>query len=227
MSTPAYRGVMARRPAVGPTLAGADSSRLRRDRDNIRELLLEAAIAEFAQKGYNGASTTSIANRAEAHQPQINYHFSSKPELWKAAVDCLFTQLDAALADIEFDKDLTAGFAELVRRIVVHAASHPELNQIMVQESTAPSERLTWITETHVRQRYDALRELWTALRELGVAAPIDADVIYYVVVGATSLPFINHAEARMLLTGDLGSDEQIDSHVAGILAMLLPGLQT
>ena len=66
--------------------------------------------------------------------------------------------------------------------------------------------------------------KLFSHKRELGVAAPIDADVIYYIVVGATSLPFINHAEARMLLTGDLGSDEQIDSHVAGILAMLLPG---
>ena len=36
------------------------------------------------------ASTTSIARRVDAHQPQINYHFDSKQALWTAAVDHLF-----------------------------------------------------------------------------------------------------------------------------------------
>jgi hypothetical protein len=30
-------------------------------------------------------------------------------------------------------------------------AAHPELNQIMVHEGTSPSDRLTWLTETHVK----------------------------------------------------------------------------
>ena len=52
--------------------------RLRRTRTDIREALLESALIEFGAKGFDGASTRAIAQRVEAHQPQINYHFESK-----------------------------------------------------------------------------------------------------------------------------------------------------
>ena len=64
--------------------------RLRRNRSDIREALLESALVEFGAKGFDGASTRAIAARIEAHQPQINYHFESKSALWTAAVDHLF-----------------------------------------------------------------------------------------------------------------------------------------
>src|SRR5512143_2465459 len=61
--------------------------RTRAVRDDIRERLLEAALAEFGAKGFAGASTHAIARRIGAHQPQINYLFASKEALWSAAVD--------------------------------------------------------------------------------------------------------------------------------------------
>ena len=201
-----------------------DKPRPRRDRDNIRELLLDAAITEFGQKGFEAASTTSIAARADAHQPQINYHFSSKAELWRAAVDRLFAKLDDALAGIEVGGDPVVGLSELIRRMVRFAASNPELNQIMVQEAMAPSDRLVWITDTHVRPRYDALRGLWERLCDLGVTAPIDSRLFHYVFVGASSLLFANRAEAIMLLGADPCEEELIEAHVQGVIAMLLPG---
>jgi AcrR family transcriptional regulator len=66
---------------------------LRRRPENITTDLLEAAAIEFAANGFEGASTRRIAARAGAHQPQINYHFSSKEDLWKATVARLFDML--------------------------------------------------------------------------------------------------------------------------------------
>src|ERR1700691_3921284 len=111
--------------------------RVRRARADIREALLESALVEFGAKGFDGASTRSIARRVEAHQPQINYHFESKAALWTAAVDYLFGLLGQALGGV-IPADLTgvdvpqvaAGFAEGIRRFVTFAAEHPELNQI-------------------------------------------------------------------------------------------------
>src|SRR5713226_9249285 len=74
--------------------------RLRRERTDIREALLESALIEFGAKGFDGASTRSIARRIEAHQPQINYHFESKAALWTAAVDYLFGLLGEALTGV-------------------------------------------------------------------------------------------------------------------------------
>jgi AcrR family transcriptional regulator len=206
--------------------------RLRRTRTDIRAALLESALIEFGAKGFDGASTRAIASRVHAHQPQINYHFESKEALWRAAVDHLFGLLreafDGAIpADLaETDvPQLAAAFAGGIRRFVAFAAEHPELNQIMVHEGTAASDRLTWMTETHVKPVFDAIRPAWQILRDAGVAAPIDSEILYYVLIGAASLPYVNAPEVRLLTGQDPKSPTWIDAHANGLVAILLPGL--
>ena len=180
---------------------------------------------EFGELGYEGASTLSIARRADAHQPQINYHFSSKEELWRAAVDRLFADLDESAPDVTPGDDLAATFAMWIRHTVESFAARPQLNQIMAKEATAPSERLTWIVERHVQSKYDTVRRVWAELQAQGVAAPIDAELAHYVIVGAASLPFVHAAEANLLLDGDPFEPERVERHIDGLIATLLPGL--
>jgi AcrR family transcriptional regulator len=208
--------------------------RLRRKRTDIREALLESALIEFGTKGFDGASTRAIARRVEAHQPQINYHFDSKAALWTAAVDYLFGLLGEAMEGI-VPTDLTGmeasqvadAFANAIRRFVAFAAEHPELNQIMVHEGTATSERLAWMAETHVRPFFDATRPPWQLLRDAGIAAPIDSEILHYVLVGAASLPYVNAAEVRLLTGRDPNDPAWIRAHGDALVAILLPGLGT
>jgi TetR/AcrR family transcriptional regulator len=206
--------------------------RLRRARTDIRQDLLESALVEFGAKGFEGASTRAIASRVQAHQPQINYHFESKTALWTAAVNYLFGLLGEALSDVlptkltEVDApQLAAAFADAIRRLVRFAAEHPELNQIMVHEGTAASDRLTWMTETHVKPVFDAIRPAWQILRDAGFAAPIDNEIVYYVLLGAASLPYVNAPEVRLLTGRDPNNPNWIRAHAIGLVAILLPGL--
>jgi TetR/AcrR family transcriptional regulator len=206
--------------------------RLRRTRTDIRQALLESALAEFGAKGFDGASTRAIASRVRAHQPQINYHFESKTALWTAAVNYLFGLLGEALGRVlpanltEVDApQLAAAFADAIRGLVQFAAEHPELNQIMVHEGTAASDRLTWMTETHVKPVFDAISPAWRVLRDAGFAAPIDNEILYYVLVGAASLPYVNAPEVRLLTGRDPSSPDWIRAHADGLVAVLLPGL--
>jgi TetR/AcrR family transcriptional regulator len=206
--------------------------RVRRDRQDLRARLLDAALVEFGAKGFDGASTRAIAQRVDAHQPQIHYHFASKEALWSAAVDHLFDELartmdGLALATIDAESGdvgaLANAFAEMIRRFVRFAAARPELSQIMVHEATAASGRLTWVTERHVKPLYDAVRARWHRLRDAGIAAPIDDAVFHYVLVGAASLPYVNAAEAR-LLTGEEPTDPAwVEAHADSLVATLLP----
>ena len=182
---------------------------MRRTREDIRQRLLDSALVEFGAKGFDGASTRSIAQRIDAQQPQINYHFASKEALWAAAVDHLFA----------------SAFADAVRRFVRFAAARPELNQIMVHEATEDSERLRWMVERHIRPLYDATRATWQRLRDAGIAAPIDPAVVHYVIVGAASLPFVNAPEARILTGAEPTERAWVDAHADGLVATLLPGL--
>jgi AcrR family transcriptional regulator len=210
-------------------------ARARRSRGDIREQLLEAALVEFGAKGFDGASTRAIAQRVDAHQPQINYHFASKEALWHAAVDHLFGLLGEAMEGLVLPlreairtldiEALATNFAEMIRRFVAFAAAHPELNQIMVHEATEPSGRLLWMVDNYVQPLYELERIAWRRLREAGIAAPIDERMVHYVLVGAASLPFVNAPEARLLTAGEPTDPDWVAAHASGLVATLLPGL--
>ena len=204
--------------------------RARRSRADIRERLLDAALVEFGAKGFDGASTRAIAQRVDAHQPQINYHFASKEALWFAAVDHLFHLLGQEMDGLTLSADddvaaLAEVFAEMTRRFVRFAAAHPELNQIMVHEATAASDRLTWMTQRHVRPIYDMVRDAWKRMREAGIAAPIDDAMVHYVLVGAASLPYVNAPEVRLLTGAEPTDPAWVDRYAESLVKTLLPDI--
>jgi AcrR family transcriptional regulator len=192
-----------------------------------RTALLDAALAEFAAHGFEGASTRAIAAAAGTHQPQINYHFDSKDELWREAVDHLFARLDDTvgrhLRDAPSAIDDRTSFANGIRSFVRAAAQLPELNRIMVQEATIDSDRLRWIVERHTRPRFERLIADWQVLREAGEVPDIDEVVLYYSLVGAASLAYVNAPEAR-LLGHDTRSAWFIDAHADALVILFLGG---
>ncbi len=194
--------------------------------EETRQALLVAALTEFANNGFDGASTRSIAEAAGSHQPQINYHFDSKETLWQAAVDHLFRRLDELMAAQAVDA-LSAlssrdRMATSIRALVHAVAELPELNRIMVREATTESGRLTWIVERHVRPRFNELVTSWRQVEDEGVTNPMDGAVFYYSLIGAISLPYVNAPEAR-LLGVDPSSDSFISAHADAVVRMFLP----
>src|SRR6266436_567966 len=60
-----------------------------------RGAILDAAIAEFAERGFEGASIRAIADRLGLQHPLITYHYRSKDVLWRAAAEHAFAQIRA------------------------------------------------------------------------------------------------------------------------------------
>lgn len=205
--------------------------RPRRTRDDLRDRLLDSALEEFAAKGFDGASTRSIAEHADAYQPQINYHFSSKEALWEVAVDHLFGLLAGEVGDVahlgEIGDAVELGWAlaGVLRRFVGFASAHPELNRIMVREGAEDGARLRWMVEHHVRPWYDGTRLVWERLGGAGIAAPIPPDRVYWVIVGMSSLPFVNAPEVRILTGEDPTGPAWVGAQADAVVATLLPGL--
>ncbi|HEV8014858.1 MAG TPA: CerR family C-terminal domain-containing protein [Stellaceae bacterium] len=102
-----------------------------RGEDTARRILL-AAIEVFAEEGYEGASTRSLAGRAGVNAPAIQYYFGSKEGLYRAVIGHIAglvearlvpvtTRIAAALAGQPAPPELTAllldlldGFVDLV-----------------------------------------------------------------------------------------------------------------
>lgn len=71
---------------MGDMSAKPTARRRRRSGGEIRLLLLDAAREEFAARGYGGATTRAIAQRADVAEALIFRTFESKEKLFDAAV---------------------------------------------------------------------------------------------------------------------------------------------
>ena len=78
-------GIMTPAAAAGP----------RQTAEDRREQVLKAAISEFAELGYQAASTAAIARRAGISQPYIYALFPNKQELFLAVHDRVISRIRA------------------------------------------------------------------------------------------------------------------------------------
>jgi TetR/AcrR family transcriptional regulator len=205
------------------TATADTNNRTRRSSEHVIRDLLDAGAVEFAAHGFAGASTRRIAQRAGAHQPQINYHFTSKEQLWRATVDHLFAQMNATLPALGDRPSPSDAFEAVLRSFVRFSAKRPELDRIINLEATAPSLRLDWLVATHLRPRFELVSTGWAALRDSGRGADLTAAEVWEVLTGFGALHFAN---APMLtLLGIHGGDDrsEADAHADRILAIVLP----
>ncbi|MEU9890678.1 TetR/AcrR family transcriptional regulator [Sphaerisporangium sp. NPDC051011] len=71
-----------------------EGRRPRVDASRRREQILEAALAEFSQKGLHGGSTVTIAQQVGISHPNLFRLFSTKKELFLAVLVRLFETID-------------------------------------------------------------------------------------------------------------------------------------
>ncbi|MGV9722266.1 TetR family transcriptional regulator [Nocardia beijingensis] len=71
-----------------------------RDAERTKRCLLEAALEEFAAKGYAGARVGAIAERAGVNKQLITYYFGGKKGLYRA-LQANWLEREAALSDPE------------------------------------------------------------------------------------------------------------------------------
>ncbi|AWW41878.1 TetR/AcrR family transcriptional regulator [Streptomyces cadmiisoli] len=72
-----------------------------RNKNRKREAILRAAHQLFAERGYETATITDIAERAEVSRRTVTLYFPTKLSLALAHLDALETRLDAAISERE------------------------------------------------------------------------------------------------------------------------------
>ncbi len=70
-----------------------------------REQILEAAVQEFQERGFQGTSMDRISERANVSKRTVYNHFESKEALFKAIVELIFNEISETL-NIVYDPAL-------------------------------------------------------------------------------------------------------------------------
>lgn len=192
--------------------------------DVTRKRILAAALDLFSEISFDGATTREIAARAGVTQPLLNYHFSSKDELWRAAVDGLFAELNEALTSraqgLRGVDDLTVAKL-MVREFIYFSAAHPQLHRIITQECKSDGPRMDWLVERHIRPRYEQTVALFGHLVDAGHLPDIPAPHLYYILTGAGPTMFVLAPECRRLAGIDPQAPDVVAAHADAVIALI------
>jgi TetR/AcrR family transcriptional regulator len=209
------RGMVQSTAAVRVTRPSADATRKR---------ILAAALDLFSELSFDGATTREIAARADVTQPLLNYHFSSKDELWRAAVDGLFAELNEALTSraqgLRGVDELTVAKL-VVREFVYFSAAHPQLHRIITQECKNDGPRMDWLVERHIRPRYEQTVALFARLVDAGHLPDIPAPHLYYILTGAGPTMFVLAPECRRLAGIDPLAADVVEAHADAVITLI------
>lgn len=101
-----------------------------------REAILSVALAEFADKGFNGTSVNGLARKAGVSIGSLYSYFPSKEDLFLTVADQGHELLARALADIDPEAGFFESYGAMLRKARDYAKSNPELNLVYLDATT-------------------------------------------------------------------------------------------
>jgi AcrR family transcriptional regulator len=157
---------------------------------DTRASILDAAIAEFAERGFEGASIRAIADRLGLQHPLITYHYRSKDILWRAAAEHAFAQIRAgwdSSAPENSDLPPLARLREEYATLFRYTVAFPEFHRFMRQESLSNNPRLKWVAETVLAPLLERLIPQIVAAQKQGLLPAADPILFHYMMVSLTA----------------------------------------
>lgn len=190
--------------------------------ESTREKILVAALETFSDRGFDGAKTREIAERADANLGLIKYYFGTKEELWKAAVDRAFEELrqETDPGAVE-DLDDRGAVAELLRRFILFAGHHPQFMRLMNDEGKREGPRMRWLVDRHVKPIYTQVERVVKRGQKAGAMPRFHPLHFHYLAVGAGIL-FSQAPECERLTGIDPLDPKRVEDHVQAVTTLLL-----
>ena len=205
----------------------------KREKPTTEQLILEAAEEEFLLKGFDGARTTVISERAGVTHAMLHYYFCTKEQLFErivAKITGLVAQtVLAAMGDpqkpiIERIQSGVASHFDLV-------AAHPLLPRFFLNEVVLRPERYHLLDDS-LKERITMLfAQLQTEADRAAVAGEmedVDMRQLFVSIVSLNVFPFLALPFAELLL-GDLAGNRErfLAARKAEAIETILRRIQT
>jgi AcrR family transcriptional regulator len=132
-------------PAVELRSARRRTAGMRKPKEPVanRARIVKAAIAEFAARGFKGASMDAIASRTQTTRALINYYFGGKESLYIAVLEHVYAGIREAEGALDLDH---LHPVDAVRRIVEftykYYLAHEGFVRLVVTENQAGGKHL-------------------------------------------------------------------------------------
>lgn len=199
-------------------------------RRGVRDRILEAALVEFAGKGFQEASLAAIARRLGVTAPLVLYHFGSKANLCREAVGvfCADWATDVAAAAAEGrDLDGREALRVMIRRLVEFLMDNRAACRLMRDEGGIAAGQDEWFASKNLRPVLDAVEGVYRRAVDEGAVRPVPFETAFFLILGAASC----HLESRSLAARLFGAVDEAtnptEDPAEHVVRFCLDGLST
>lgn len=165
----------------------------------IRPRILEAALNEFAEKGFEDASLAAIARKVGVTAPLILYHFGSKQNLWKDAMEILCVRMDCVVVTALEDSRGMSGrnaLRVMVRRLVQFFAANPGTHRLLSDDAMTAGPHADWLTAGQLAPLFEKIESVFDRAVDEGCVRPMPFELALFMILGAAS----QYLDARKLV---------------------------
>lgn len=177
----------------------------------------KAALQAFARAGFHGVSIVEIARMAGVAKPLVHYHYASKDVLWEAAVGEAVAQLQGQTGQFMSALGAPASpqdFLKMVsRQLVLFAAGHPALVNIVVDETGKGGPRADWLRTHLLAPGYAMSKALIDGLAHKGGLPAPPVEHLVPMVLGIMNFPFLDAQIIGDAYGVDVFSPQYVERH--------------
>lgn len=142
--------------------------------EQIRDALLDAAIASILERGFYRASSNEIARRADVTWGAIQYHFGTREELLLAVLERSFDRFVWSLATTELTGTRVRDRLAALARVIWAHYGRPEYVAVMqIHLNLSRDPKRAQATEDAMLRLTDGIISGWRALIERGFGPEI------------------------------------------------------
>jgi TetR/AcrR family transcriptional regulator len=191
-------------------------------RNNLK--ILSAAEEVFAEKGFDGATTQEIADRAGLPKANVHYYFRTKKDIYLAVMSSIMAPWLEAFQAISADDDPIDALSSYIRRKVMLSKERPLASRIfaneMIRGAPVLSQFLNNDLNIWVEEKANILRQ-WA---KLGKMDPIPPQHLFFVIWAATQTYADFEVQVRHILGRDRLTTADFDTAADFITALVLKG---
>lgn len=195
-----------------------------RIRTRNRARILKAAEEVFAERGYRGATTAAIAERAGLPKANVHYYFGTKATLYRAVIDDILELWLAALDRITEDRDPAEALSDYIRAKVMYSRDRPHASRVFANEVILGAPNIEGFLTGELRELVRQKAKVFEVWAREGRMDPIDSTHLFSIVWAATQ----QYADFSVQVSAILGrrelSDADFEVAVETITRLVLAG---
>jgi TetR/AcrR family transcriptional regulator len=189
-----------------------------------QKIILQAAVQEFAQCGFKGASMMSIAKRAELPRPNLHYYFANKLELYQHVLMDILELWNAAFDEVSVEDDPGEAIGNYIHAKVMYSKTNPLSSKIFATEIIHGGPNLGNFLNGDYRQWLNEKTTILKQWSQQGKMDPVDPYHLIFMIWSCTQYYADFSVQIESIMEQPCLDDSQYQDVAATISHIILKG---